>query len=111
VTSQPKVHHYYHWLREHVFRVPSLTVPPADLASPERLVAFESVQLFAEDAALHQRGFTVDDVNAAAVAAICVRFDGIPPARLSSRIAAMEMPRLTDSREGQRTALPLPISG
>jgi len=41
-------------------------------------VAFESVQLFAEHAALHRRGLTVDDANAAAMAAICVRLDGIP---------------------------------
>ena len=101
---------------EHVFRVPSLTVPPADLASPERLVAFESVQLFAEHAALHQRGFTVDDANAAAVAAICVRLDGIPlalelaAARLGS-LSVSEINARLDQRfrlltTGNRTALP-----
>ena len=35
---------------EHVFRVPPLAVPPADLAAPGQLAAFESVQLFAERA-------------------------------------------------------------
>jgi predicted ATPase len=101
---------------EHVFRVPGLTVPPADLAAPGRLAAFESVQLFAEHAALHRRGFVVDDASAAAVAAICVRLDGIPlalelaAARLGS-LSAPEINARLDQRfrlltTGNRTALP-----
>ena len=101
---------------EHVFRVPGLAVPPADLADPARLTAFESVQLFVEHAALHQRGFIVDDTSAAAVAAICVRLDGIPlalelaAARLSS-LSAPEISARLDQRfrlltTGNRTALP-----
>ena len=46
---------------EHVFRIPGLTVPPADVTAPGPLAAFESVQLFAEHAALRRRGFTVDE--------------------------------------------------
>ena len=101
---------------EHVFRVPGLAVPPADLAAPDRLAAFESVQLFAEHAALHRRGFSVDDTSAAAVAAICVRLDGIPlalelaAARLGS-LSASEISARLDQRfrlltTGNRTALP-----
>jgi predicted ATPase/DNA-binding CsgD family transcriptional regulator len=101
---------------EHVFRVPGLAVPPADLAVPGRLAAFESVQLFAEHAALHRRGFIVDDANAAAVAAICVRLDGIPlalelaAARLGS-LSASEINARLDQRfrlltTGDRTARP-----
>ena len=101
---------------EHVFRVPGLAVPPADLAAPDRLAAFESVQLFAEHAALHRRGFIVDDVSAAAVAAICVRLDGIPlalelaAARLGS-LSVSEINARLDQRfrlliTGNRTALP-----
>ncbi len=101
---------------EYVFRVPGLTVPPADLAAPDRLAAFESVQLFAEHAALQRRGFTVDGANAAAVAAICVRLDGIPlalelaAARLGS-LSASEINARLDQRfrlltTGNRTALP-----
>ena len=101
---------------ERVFRVPGLTVPPADLAVPDQLAAFESVQLFAEHAALHQRGFVVDDVNAAAVAAICIRLDGIPlalelaAARLGSLSAAEINVRLGQRfrllTTGSRTARP-----
>ena len=84
---------------EHVFRVSGLTVPPADLAAPDRLAAFESVQLFAEHAALQQRGFIVDDANAAAVAAICVRLDGIP---LALELAAARLGPLTASEINAR---------
>jgi predicted ATPase/class 3 adenylate cyclase/DNA-binding CsgD family transcriptional regulator len=101
---------------EHVFRVPSLPVPPADLAVPDRLAAFESVQLFAEHAAMHRQGFVVDDDNAAAVAAVCVRLDGIPlalelaAARLGS-LSVSEVSSRLDQRfrlltGGSRTALP-----
>jgi predicted ATPase/DNA-binding CsgD family transcriptional regulator len=101
---------------EHVFRVPGLAVPPADLAAPDRLAAFESVQLFAEHAALHQRGFIVDDASAPAVAAICLRLDGIPlalelaAARLGS-LSVAEINARLDQRfrlltTGNRTALP-----
>jgi predicted ATPase/DNA-binding CsgD family transcriptional regulator len=101
---------------EQVFRVPSLAVPPADLAAPGRLAAVESVQLFAERAVMYRQGFVVDDANAAAVAAICVRLDGIPlalelaAARLGS-LSASEISSRLDQRfrlltGGSRTALP-----
>ncbi len=101
---------------EHVFRVPGLAVPPADLAAADRLAAFESVQLFADHAAMYRQGFIVDDDNAAAVAAICVRLDGIPlalelaAARLGS-LSASEINARLDQRfrlltTGNRTARP-----
>jgi predicted ATPase/class 3 adenylate cyclase/DNA-binding CsgD family transcriptional regulator len=100
---------------EHVFRITGLPVPPADLIAPDRLADFESVQLFAEHAALHRRDYIVDDANAAAVAAICVRLDGIPlalelaAARLGS-LSASEINARLDQRfrlltTGNRTAL------
>src|SRR5580698_3755348 len=101
---------------EHVFRLSGLAVPPAGLAVPGRLSAFESVQLFTEHAALHRRDFVLDDTSAAAVAAICVRLDGIPlalelaAARLGS-LSAPEISARLDQRfrlltTGNRTALP-----
>jgi len=101
---------------EHVFRVPGLAVPPAGLTAPDRLAAFESVQLFAEHAALRRRGFVIDEASAAAVAAICVRLDGIPlalelaAARLGS-LSAAEINARLDQRfslltTGNRAALP-----
>ncbi len=101
---------------ERVFRVPPLPIPPAGLAAPGRLAAFESVQLFAEHASMHRQGFALDDANAAAVAAICVRLDGIPlalelaAARLGS-LSVSEISSRLDQRfrlltGGSRTALP-----
>jgi predicted ATPase/class 3 adenylate cyclase/DNA-binding CsgD family transcriptional regulator len=101
---------------EHVFRVPSLAVPTADLAGPGRLAAFESVQLFAERALMYRQGFALDTANAAAVAAVCVRLDGIPlalelaAARLGS-LSVSEVSARLDQRfrlltGGSRTALP-----
>ncbi len=101
---------------EHVFRVPPLAVPPAGLAAPGRLAAFESVQLFAERASMHRHGFVLDQANAAAVAAVCVRLDGIPlalelaAARLGS-LSVAEISSRLDQRfrlltGGSRTALP-----
>jgi predicted ATPase/class 3 adenylate cyclase/DNA-binding CsgD family transcriptional regulator len=101
---------------EHVFRVPSLPVPPADLAAPGRLAAFESVQLFTEHAAMHRQGFAVNDANAAAVAAVCVRLDGIPLALelAAARLGSLSMPEISSRLDqrfrlltgGSRTALP-----
>ena len=101
---------------EHVFRVSSLPVPPADLADPGKLAAFESVQLFTERAAMHRQGFALGGDNAAVVASVCARLDGIPlalelaAARLGSLSVAEVSSRL-DQRfrlltGGSRTALP-----
>jgi predicted ATPase/class 3 adenylate cyclase/DNA-binding CsgD family transcriptional regulator len=101
---------------EHVFRVPPLSIPPADVAAPGQLAAVESVQLFAEHAAMHRQGFALDDANAAAVASICIRLDGIPlalelaGARLGSLSVSEISSRLNQRFRlltgGSRTALP-----
>ena len=101
---------------EQLFRVPPLTVPPADVAAPDRLTAFESVQLFVDRAAMHRRGFTLDATNAAAVAAICVRLDGIPLALelAAARVGSLSVSEINSRLDqrfrllsaGSRTALP-----
>jgi predicted ATPase/DNA-binding CsgD family transcriptional regulator len=101
---------------EHVFRVRPLPVPPADLAAPGQLAAFEAVQLFAERAAMHRQGFAVDEDNAAAVAAVCVRLDGIPLALelAAARLGSLSVPEIGSRLDqrfrlltgGSRTALP-----
>jgi len=101
---------------ERVFRVSGLEVPPADLAAPDTLAAFESVQLFTEHAARQRRDFVLDDASAAAVAEICVRLDGIPLALelAAARLGALSAPEISarlDHRfrlltTGDRTALP-----
>jgi predicted ATPase/class 3 adenylate cyclase/DNA-binding CsgD family transcriptional regulator len=101
---------------ERVFRVPPLAVPPADLAAPGALAAFESVQLFTQHAAMHARGFALDDANAAAVASLCVRLDGIPLALelAAARLGSLSVPEISSRLDrrfqlltrGSRTALP-----
>jgi predicted ATPase/DNA-binding CsgD family transcriptional regulator len=91
---------------EHIFRVPPLPVPPADLAVPGQLAAFESVQLFAEHAAMRRPGFVLDEDNAAAVASVCARLDGIPLALelAAARLGSLSVPEIS-SRLGQRLRL------
>src|SRR5580700_4298040 len=59
--------------------VPPLAVPEEDARpAAASLAACESVRLFAERAAASVPGFTLDDENAAAIAAIARRLDGLP---------------------------------
>jgi predicted ATPase/DNA-binding SARP family transcriptional activator len=106
---------------EAVHRVPSMSVPALDESNagtagsdPDALMRCESVRLFVERARSQQPQFTLDDSNKQAIAAICVRLDGIPlalelaAARLRS-ISASEIERRLDDRfallnKGLRTA-------
>jgi predicted ATPase/DNA-binding CsgD family transcriptional regulator len=59
--------------------VPSLPFPSGpSLVPPGDLVRFEAVRLFAERARLAHPRFALTEDNAAAVAEICARLDGIP---------------------------------
>ena len=76
VTSQALLHVY----GEHEFPVPPLAAPgPASTsATPEALLRFPAVALFVERAKAVKNDFNVTKENAAAVAAICARLDGLP---------------------------------
>jgi predicted ATPase/DNA-binding CsgD family transcriptional regulator len=101
---------------EHIFRIRPLAVPPAGLATPGGLAAFESVQLFTEHASMHRQGFALDDANAAAVASVCVRLDGIPLALelAAARLGSLSVQEISSRlghrfrllTGGSRTALP-----
>ena len=62
---------------EQVWPLTSLELP-ARTASLDVIGASEAVQLFTERARAVQPGFVLDESNAAAVAEICRRLDGIP---------------------------------
>src|SRR5262249_28533874 len=63
---------------EVVFRVPSLAIPdPEGSLAPEELLRYEAVRLFVDRAAA-AAPFVLDEENAADVARICVRLDGLP---------------------------------
>jgi predicted ATPase len=64
---------------EVVFRVPALGIPdPEHLPAAGDLLRFEAVRLFVERAAETSPGFALDGENAADVARICFRLDGLP---------------------------------
>ena len=64
---------------EVVFRVPSLDIPdPEQPLEPRELLRYEAVRLFVERAESVAPGFAIDDENAADVARICFRLDGLP---------------------------------
>jgi predicted ATPase len=102
---------------EVVWRVPSLRLPdPADGARIGRLADVEAVRLFVERARAVVPGFALDASNAAAVAEVCRRLDGIPLALelAAARVRALAVEQLAarlDDRfrllvGGSRTALP-----
>ena len=71
--------------------VPIMSVPDpkdAEGISIERLMGYESVQLFVDRAIVAKSGFAVTTANAPAVAEICYRLDGIP---LALELAAARM--------------------
>jgi predicted ATPase len=64
---------------EVVFRVPSLDIPdPGQTLEPPELLRYEAVRLFVERATAVAPGFVIDEENAADVARICLRLDGLP---------------------------------
>jgi predicted ATPase/DNA-binding SARP family transcriptional activator/DNA-binding CsgD family transcriptional regulator/Tfp pilus assembly protein PilF len=64
---------------EVTWRVPSLAMPDSARSLPlERLAAFDAVQLFVERARSARSDFALTPRNAAAIARICRRLDGIP---------------------------------
>jgi predicted ATPase/class 3 adenylate cyclase len=102
---------------ETAFRVPSLSLPdPRQPVSLERLRQFEAVRLFTERAADVAPAFALTEQNAAAVAQICRRLDGIPLAieLAASRVKVLTVEQIAarlDDRfrllaGGPRTAMP-----
>jgi predicted ATPase/DNA-binding CsgD family transcriptional regulator len=76
--------------------VPPLRVPgQGGAAAAGRLLGYEAVRLFAERGAAVLPGFTVDDGNAAEVAELCRRLEGIP---LAIELAAVRLRSMAPSQ-------------
>ena len=90
---------------EHLYRVPSLFVPPAS-ADPDRLLACDAVRLFADRARQQRSDFAVELHNASAVGRLCRRLDGIPLAieLAAARLRALPLDEI-DNRLDQRFRL------
>ncbi len=102
---------------ERVWLVPPLSLPPATgRPSAAALAISEAMQLFAERAREANPRFHITDDNAAAVAAVCRRLDGLPLAlelaAARTRVLSVEQisERLDDAfqllTQGGRTSLP-----
>ena len=102
---------------EHVIPVPPLPLPAAGTAEPlGRLAQNDSVTLFVERAAAASGTFELTEGNAADVARLCRRLDGLPLAielaAVRTRVLSVEqiLDRLTDRfsllKGGDRAALP-----
>src|SRR6516164_7455640 len=91
---------------EHEFAVPPLPVPPAGVADPGQLRGYASVRLFAARARAAAPGFELTSGNAAAVAEICRRLDGLPLAieLAAARVRLLPPPALL-ARLDQRFTL------
>jgi predicted ATPase/class 3 adenylate cyclase len=76
ITSRESLH----LSGEHVFAVPPLSLPDTarGRASAEQIAGYEAIQLFVERAQAVKPDFQLSDENAAAVAEICLRLDGLP---------------------------------
>jgi predicted ATPase/DNA-binding CsgD family transcriptional regulator len=64
---------------EYEFAVPPLSLPdPLHLPAPEELLHYAAVALFVERAQAVKPDFVLSEDNAAAIAQICIRLDGLP---------------------------------
>lgn len=76
-----------------------LPVPASEDLPPVEIAAAESVRLFSERASMVLPGFTVTRQNAAAVARVCRRLDGLP---LAIELAATRLRLLTTAQLAER---------
>jgi predicted ATPase/DNA-binding winged helix-turn-helix (wHTH) protein len=89
---------------ETLWRVPSFSVPePPQAASAETLAKYDAVRLFVERAAAIDPAFAVTGANAATVAQVCHRLDGIPLAieLAAARVNVLSIEQI-DSRLNDR---------
>lgn len=104
VTSREALH----VRAERVYEVPPLALPPVGLkgSSAHRLERYEAIQLFIDRARVVRSDFRLTDDNAAAVAEICRRLDGLPLAiELAAARLRLFSPQALRDRLGDRLGL------
>ena len=101
---------------EHVYRVPSLSLPPGEAEAVDDVAASDAVRLFVDRAQAHDSGFVLDGSSAPLVASVCRRLDGIPLALelAAARLSSMSIQQVSDRLDqrfrlltgGSRNAMP-----
>ena len=101
---------------EHVYRVPSLSLPLVEAEAADDVAASDAVRLFVERAQAQDPGFVLDDASALLVASVCRRLDGIPLALelAAARLSSMSLQQISDRLDqrfrlltgGSRNAMP-----
>jgi predicted ATPase/class 3 adenylate cyclase len=101
---------------EHVYRVPSLSLPDVAAEKASDLAGSDAVRLFAERASATDPRFSLTDQAAPLVASICRRLDGIPLALelAAARLSSMSLKQVTERLDqrfrlltgGSRNAMP-----
>jgi predicted ATPase/class 3 adenylate cyclase len=83
---------------EEVYRVRSLSLPPAEVEGVEDLGGSDAVELFVTRARAHDSTFSLEDSVAPLVASLCRRLDGIPLAieLAACRLSSMSLEDLYD---------------
>jgi predicted ATPase/DNA-binding SARP family transcriptional activator len=95
---------------EHEYPVPPLALPEPATTSFEQLAANDAVRLFAARAGAVDPEFQLDEENAAAVAEVCARLDGLPLAIELAAARSKLLPPETMNRRLDR-ALDLLVGG
>jgi non-specific serine/threonine protein kinase len=92
---------------EQVYNLPPMSIPdPENLESTQRLLQYESIQLFYQRAKAVKPDFTITDKNASAIAEICVRLDGLPLAiELAAARSNLYSPEMIQKRLDSRLAI------
>lgn len=89
VTSRVPLHIY----GENEYSLPPLSIPPRDVEKArDKLMQFESIQLFVARTRQHQPKFNISQGNATAIIEICTILDGIP---LALELAAATLRQMT----------------
>jgi len=101
---------------EHVYRVPSLSLPLAEAEDTDDIAAADAVRLFVDRARAQDPGFILDETSAPLVASVCRRLDGIPLALelAAARLSSMSIRQVSERLDqrfrlltgGSRNAMP-----
>ena len=101
---------------EHVYRVPSLSLPAGEAEAVDDIAAADAVRLFVDRARSQDSGFALDESSARLVASVCRRLDGIPLALelAAGRLSSMSIEQVSERLDqrfrlltgGSRGAMP-----